>query len=112
MRSIAGPALVTAVALCGVSTDAAAVGASDLEGHGVTGGVALVLDARDARDLSALRGGGVRFPVLEWQIVRGPVSAHPTAERGTCPGVDSGGRDGGADAGQEHLGAEPAHRLG
>ncbi|MHC4251222.1 MAG: outer membrane protein assembly factor BamB family protein, partial [Planctomycetota bacterium] len=74
MRSIAGPLLATAVALCAVSVDAAALGASDLEGHGVTGGVAVVLDARDARQLSALRGGDAF-------LVHGLVREAPEAQR-------------------------------
>ncbi|MHC4503416.1 MAG: outer membrane protein assembly factor BamB family protein, partial [Planctomycetota bacterium] len=56
MRTIAGAVLVAAVVLCLGSVEAAALGAPDLKGRGTVGGLAVVLDARDATQLSALRG--------------------------------------------------------
>jgi len=57
MRTIAGAVLVAAVLLCVGSVEAAALGASDLKAQGTVGGLAVVLDAADATQLSALRGG-------------------------------------------------------
>jgi outer membrane protein assembly factor BamB len=66
--------LATAAALCAVSVDAAALGESDIEGHGVTGGLALVLDARDSRQLTAFRDGDAF-------LVHGLVREAPEAQR-------------------------------
>jgi outer membrane protein assembly factor BamB len=58
MKTIARAGLLAAVALSVVGVDAAARGAAELRRNGIAGGVAIVLDARDATQLSALSGGG------------------------------------------------------